>query len=176
MLLLRNLTLAAGGAAVAGLWTGFGWLSAGFLAGWPDLGSPFMFSKTAVSQHSFIWRTTEQKDKSVCIHIEWVQLVHGSMLEWLNREYQHKVPTFCILILSTSTRNGMMCFSETTFMAVPKARKEASLTSGEVSNTVYNRRHTNLQLHICTYWRWLKIDNDNNNETDIRMARESTFS
>ena len=44
-----------------------------------------------------------------------------------------RAPTFCSLMGSTSARKGMTCFSETTFMAMPKASNEASLTVGSVS-------------------------------------------
>lgn len=70
------LTLAADGAAVAGLWTGLGWLLAGLLAACPARGSPFMFSKTAESQASLIW---DQNEICLCtynVHVTWVGSVY----------------------------------------------------------------------------------------------------
>ena len=40
--------------------------------------------------------------------------------------------TFVILILSTSVMKAIICFSPTTFMAVPKASAEESRTVGSV--------------------------------------------
>lgn len=48
---------------------------------------------------------------------------------------------------STSVRKGITGFSPTTFMAVPSAWYDASLTSGVVSFTVCKQKHLPVQTH-----------------------------
>ncbi len=56
--------------------------------------------------------------------------------------------TFAILMASTSARNGARGFSPTTFIAVPRAVKEASRTSGDVSFMVYKAmKKVEIQKH-----------------------------
>ena len=61
-----------------------------------------------------------------------------------NNTWYCKTLTFCILMLSTSVKNGAIFFSETTFIAVPSASYEASRTSGAVSLTVYHKYQKNI--------------------------------
>ena len=61
-------------------------------------------------------------------------------VHYIHSAEQTSIPvncTFVILMLSTSAKKGIIAFSDTTFIAVPSASNDASLTSPAASSTVY---------------------------------------